>query len=239
MSNIYAFGDIHGEYDKLEALIRKININKSDTMIFLGDYIDRGNKSFEVIEYLIKLNDNHNCIFVRGNHEEMLLDYLYGLYEKMFLRNGGVSTINSYRNNGYDIGPNIDHSLRKFPDAHLKFINKMVLYHETSDYIFVHAGIRPGIPLNETDSEILMWDRCFYHLSGYKGKKVVFGHTPSRKVMHTKHKICIDTGSCFEDIGGMLTCVRLPEEVFINQCHIIKEKSIERYDKYRTTEENV
>lgn len=221
MSNTYAFGDIHGGYDKLKALIEKINIDSSDTLVFLGDYIDRGPKSYEVMEYLIKLNKEYNCIFIRGNHEEMLLDYLYGIYEKVFLRNGGKATILSYKENGYNIEAELDHRLRQFPESHFKFINKTLPYHETENYIFVHAGINPRIPLSDTDTETFMWDRYFYHLSGYKGKKVIFGHTPNRKVMRTKHKICIDTGSCFEDMGGKLTCVKLPEEIFIDQGAIL------------------
>jgi len=222
MKNIYAFGDIHGEYWKLKKLIDKLNIDKSDTLIFLGDYIDRGAMSFNVIEYLIELDKEYNCVFVLGNHEDMLLDYMYGIYEKVFIVNGGLKTIESYRQNGYNISSHIKSNDRRLPDNHLKFFNRLIPYYEIDDYIFVHAGVIPGVQVCETNREDLVWNRDFYKCNNYKGKVVVFGHTPSRTVMNEKYKICIDTGSCFEGMGN-LTCVKLPERVFTSQGATMEE----------------
>jgi len=217
MSNTYAFGDVHGEYFKLKYLIDKIYIKNEDTLVFLGDYIDRGKYTFEVIDYLIKLDEKYNCVFVKGNHEAMLIDFLAGIYEKLFFINGGSDTIKSYKEQGWDIDIKTKYHMRKMPYSHLKFFEKkLVNYYETEEYIFVHAGIAPNTLLKNMPDKYLFWDRNFIHDTSYKGKLVVFGHTPNKKILNEKYKICIDTGGCFDSMGN-LTCVKLPERTFISQ----------------------
>lgn len=211
--NIYAIGDIHGEFDKLLKLISLLNLKKEDLLVFLGDYIDRGKKSFEVIEYLYELNKKYNCIFLRGNHELMLRQYLTGKPEgDFYLYNGGRTTMSSYEKYGFVINP-FDYLL---PREHISFMQRLKPYYETDEYIFVHAGIMPEIKLEDTPDTVLYWDRDFNY-EDYKGPKtVVYGHTPYNEVLNAKYKICIDTGACFESMGN-LTCVKLPERKFINQ----------------------
>lgn len=217
--NYYAFGDIHGMYYKLKRLVEKVHILPDDILVFLGDYIDRGYHSFEVIEYLIKLDKQFNCVFLKGNHEIMFMDYLSGINEDMFIWNGGVKTIDSYAQHGYDSARYNDYTERYIPKSHMEFFQNLKPYYETEDFVFVHAGLWPGTPLENLPDEILYWDRSYIYGSGksdYKGKVVVCGHTPSQDVMNEKYRICVDTGACFERMGN-LTCVKLPDREFIKQ----------------------
>lgn len=210
---IFAFGDIHGEFYKLKHLIKKVAtyLSNNDVLIFLGDYIDRGKYSFEVIEYLIELKSSYTCIFLTGNHEEMFMDYLSGLSERMFINNGGQDTLDSYLMNGIDLKE------KRIPKGHLDFFRSTKSYYETKDYIFVHAGIDKNTSIEKTPDEILLWDNSVYY-SEYNGKTLVLGHTPNRIIKNEANKICIDTGSCFSDSGlGNLTCVMLPDREFFSQ----------------------
>jgi serine/threonine protein phosphatase 1 len=213
---IFAFGDIHGEFFKLEKLVDRLYFSDEDTLVFLGDYIDRGKMSFEVIDYLIELNKKYNCVFLYGNHESMFMDFMSGINEDMFVCNGGNKTIKSYGKHGYNIKNNTYYLNRKMPLKHIKFYQKLLRYYETKDYIFVHAGVCPGISLEESSDDILLWTRDFSYVNFYDGKPVVFGHTPNSQILNEDHKICIDTGACFESMGD-LTCVELPGRHFYRQ----------------------
>jgi len=220
--NIYAVGDIHGMLDMLKRLLDKIELNSDDTIIFLGDYTDRGPDSFEVIDFLIKLKSYFNCVFLRGNHEELLCDYIIGNNKNMFLSNGGEKTIESYQRNGFDISEFIPSVKGVFPESHTKFLNELRLLYETDEYIFVHAGIKLVYINNiwkyadssEQNIESLLWSREFHRFGRtvYKGPKtVIFGHTPYNKIRYTSHAICIDTGAGYPQ-GGILSCIRLPDK---------------------------
>jgi serine/threonine protein phosphatase 1 len=213
--SIFAFGDIHGEFFKLIHLVDRIHISKDDTMVFLGDYIDRGKMTFEVIDYLVDLSDKYTCIFLYGNHESMFMDFMSGINEDLFIDNGGSKTIKSYAKHGWDIRKNVNYLNRKIPKRHIKFYQTLKRYYETDDFIFVHAGIFPGISLEESSDDILLWTRQFSSIP-YEGKPVIFGHTPNSQILDEPYKICIDTGACFESMGD-LTCVRLPERYFYRQ----------------------
>lgn len=219
---IYAIGDIHGEFDKIKALVGKLVINDDDLLVFMGDYIDRGKKSFEVIEYLSELDEKHNCVFLKGNHEDMFIDYLNGVYERDFLMNGGTKTLKSYYKHGWSLQQNKPPQYRKLPPKHHEFIyGKLRMYYETEDYIFVHAALWPGkVDLETHPKDIMLWERNHFIQSDYDwGKKVIFGHTAFRKPLVMDNKIGIDTGACFNDVpgGGVLTCLVLPDEVFIQE----------------------
>ncbi len=210
MKKIFAVGDIHGCFDKLRVLMDKIDIDfDRDILVFLGDYIDRGPDSFEVVKYLINLKKRmREIVFLKGNHEEMLEGYLSGSDRLFFLANGGRQTLESYMNqsrNGLT---------SPIPHEHLDFFETLPLYYQTDNYIFVHAGLRNKVPLEMQESHDLLWIRDSFIRSKYDfGKRVIFGHTPFPEPLIQPNKIGIDTGACY---GNKLTCVKLPEMVFYN-----------------------
>jgi serine/threonine protein phosphatase 1 len=207
VQRIFAVGDIHGCYDRLLALLDRIPLDWSrDQLVFMGDYIDRGPQSFEVVEHLIGLQELHpDIVFLKGNHEQMLADYLSGKDRMLYLYNGGQQTLESYLRNGAP-------GEFPIPPRHRRFFDSLRLFHETEAFIFVHAGLRQGVPLAEQGPEDLLWIRESFIDSRHSfGKRVVFGHTPFDRPLVQPNKIGIDTGAVF---GNQLTCVQLPEEIF-------------------------
>jgi serine/threonine protein phosphatase 1 len=207
VQRIFAVGDIHGCHDKLRDLLGRIPIDWSrDRLVFMGDYIDRGPQSFEVVEHLIGLQERHpEVVFLKGNHEQMLSDYLAGKDRMLYLYNGGQQTLESYLRNG---------AAGQFPipPRHRRFFDELRLFYETESYIFVHAGLRGDTPLTEQGPEDLLWIREEFIDSPHSfGKQVVFGHTPFDRPLVQANKIGIDTGAVF---GNKLTCVQLPDEIF-------------------------
>ncbi len=208
MGKIFAIGDIHGSFDRLQELMQKIPIDfTEDTLVFIGDYIDRGPGSVEVVNYLIGLKKRvPEIIFLKGNHEDMLEKYLDGTDRFTYLLNGGQNTLDSYlsKTNSSNSFP--------IPPDHMEFFKSLRLYYETEDYIFVHAGLRPKVPLESQEAEDLLWIRDKFIYSRYNfGKPVVFGHTPLEKPLVEPNKIGIDTGAVY---GNALTCVQLPSLEF-------------------------
>ena len=210
MSKIYAIGDIHGSFDRLQELMQKIPIDFArDTLVFIGDYIDRGPASVEVVDYLIDLNKRvPGIIFLKGNHEDMLEKYLEGTDRFTYLLNGGQNTLDSY------LSKNRQSELYPIPPDHMSFFKSLRLYYETEAYIFVHAGLRPKVPLASQETEDLLWIRDKFIYSKYNfGKTVIFGHTPLEKPLVESNKIGIDTGAVY---GNALTCLQLPELEFFS-----------------------
>jgi serine/threonine protein phosphatase 1 len=211
MGSIYCIGDIHGCLDKLTTLMGMI-VERfrpgEDSLIFLGDYIDRGPDSFQVVEYLIDWKNRYpETIFLKGNHEEMFGLYLVGLDRYTYMVNGGQQTLESYLQNN----PWAD--MYSIPKAHVDFLASLLLYYESDAFIFVHAGIKEGVSLHKQATEDLLWIREKFVRSEYDfGKRVVFGHTPFPQPLVQKNKIGIDTGAVY---GNKLTCVILPEMEFI------------------------
>jgi serine/threonine protein phosphatase 1 len=196
----YVIGDIHGCLRPLQRLLAKIAPQPGDEVVFIGDYIDRGPQSREVVEHLLGLP--HRCVFLLGNHEKMLLDYLDGKDEGLFLANGGLATIQSYGGHVANI-----------PSAHLRFFRNLRPIYETAHYLFVHAGIRPLVPMAQQSMEDLVWIRQeFFQFIGRFPKPIVFGHTPLRQVLLAPDRIGIDTACVY---GGKLTCVKLPAREII------------------------
>ena len=211
MKKIFAIGDIHGCYDRLKTLMGKIPIDYSrDTLVFIGDYIDRGPHPFEVVDYLIKLKNRFpDVIFLKGNHEDMLDKFLNGADRYTYLLNGGQQTLDSYL-----IKPvQADQSeFFPIPPEHMEFFKSLRLFYETEEFIFVHAGLRPRVPLEFQNTEDLLWIRDKFISTKYDfGKRVIFGHTPLKKPLVEPNKIGIDTGAVY---GNALTCVQLPDLVF-------------------------
>jgi len=193
---LIAVGDIHGQFDMLHELMGKIQPSQKDLFVFIGDYIDRGRRSREVIEFLLNFGKKYKAVFLRGNHEDMLLDLL-GLDEKAingayYERNGGEFTALSYG----DTASSIEDLGHLIPEEHLQFIKNTKIFYETEHYFFAHGGVIPGVPFAEQKREVMLWIRYqfIYYPTGLN-KIVVFGHSPQPKVLIEKDKIGIDTGA--------------------------------------------
>lgn len=212
--NFVAIGDIHGCVLSAQALIKKLEPWKDRTFVFIGDYIDRGPGSRQVVDFLIDFQKNHDCIMLRGNHEQLLLDAYNTNNTKLWLYNGGNTTLKSYGDDLTDI-----------PFEHNLFYNETRIFHDTEDYFFVHAGLPPEVTIKEhinskNGQEKFLWERS--HLKADKNnweKTVVFGHTPDARPVVKPNMIGIDTGCVYKKIPGMgnLTAVLLPEQEFIQQ----------------------
>ncbi|MBR6163857.1 serine/threonine protein phosphatase [bacterium] len=209
IKRLIAIGDIHGEIDKLNELLRQLKPQKEDTLVFLGDYIDRGRHSKEVVERLIGLSKETNCIFLKGNHEQMLLNLIRTKTENdvsFWLINGGTKTLDSYDNNFVEM-----------LTLHGEFFKNLKPYYLTDKYLFIHAGINPSRLLNEQEEDDFLWIRDSFINSKHKLKqKVVFGHTPFSEPFVQEDKIGIDTG-CGKGEEGVLTALICGDkEVFIS-----------------------
>ncbi|MBP7764278.1 MAG: serine/threonine protein phosphatase [Deltaproteobacteria bacterium] len=211
MNKIFAVGDIHGCVEMLRRLMRMIAADLArDTLVFIGDYIDRSRGGPQVIDDLRALREeSRNVICLRGNHEAMLQNYLDGVEEDLYLANGGAATLAAY---GIAPADSPREKKEKIPAAHRRFLESLLPCYETQDFIFVHAGLRPGIALGEQSVEDLLWIRRDFIDSDYDfGKRVVFGHTPRGEPLVDAGKIGIDTGAVY---GGRLTAVELPAVIF-------------------------
>lgn len=208
MGKIFAIGDIHGCLGKLRDLMDRIAIDPAaDTIVFIGDYIDRGPDPKGVVDLVLDVKRRvSNTVCLLGNHEQMFLHYLEGRDEELFLSNGGISTLLSY---GLTASAARGNEKEIMPGDHLRFFTSLSPHYETDDYIFVHAGLRPGIPLPRQDLDDMVWIRFEFINSSYDfAKTVVFGHTPLHEPYIDETKIGIDTGAVY---GGKLTCVELPK----------------------------
>lgn len=218
-TRVYAIGDIHGGLRLLKKIMSAIKSNdrtqlKKQTiyLVFLGDYVDRGENSKQVIDYLLtKLPKQFIPIFLKGNHEEMLLSAIEvdtkgnvdsELFNFWYI-NGGGNTMRSYDKNATDIN-----TRKIFPTAHLAFLENLQLKFELGNYFFCHAGIYPGIDLAEQQASDLLWVRkIFLNSTLDHGKIIVHGHTPCTP-LHHGNRIALDHGSVTK---GKLACVRLEE----------------------------
>ncbi len=211
----FVIGDIHGCADELRYLIDGLPVRPDDEIIFLGDYIDRGPDSCGVVSFLIKLKNQlteNRLVFLKGNHEDMLLSYLKlsGQHGKMFLLNGGNATVESY-----GVSAEISSSDRlsaAIPPDHLAFYQALVNWYVTEPYFCVHAGVNPLKTLPEQTDEELLWIRHpFLSSSHVLPYTILFGHTPQHSVLYDlPYKIGLDTGLVY---GNMLTCFDTDEKV--------------------------
>ena len=184
----YLFGDIHGCLANLIELFGGIkgNLKDNDKLIFLGDYIDRGNYSFEVIKFLININKSYDMVFLKGNHEDMFLKYLDGTdKDGLFLDNGGGPTLRSYKRDSGEF---------RVPDDHLKFFKSLKPSFESGDFISVHAGFNPKVYNMEQQTEDdMLWIReAFYRSQRRWEKTVIFGHTPTRLLGKRHGEVYVD-----------------------------------------------
>ena len=210
-----AIGDIHGAIGALQRLLRRLHPCPEDTLIFLGDYIDRGEDSHAVLDYLMDLESRHRCIFLKGNHEDMFLSSCDGNLNArlLWLENGGWKTARDF--DGVLPARRLVDWLP--PARYMDWLQRLQLFHETDSYYFVHAGLRPGVPPEASTDHERLWIREPFLSSDYDwGKRVVFGHTMQiGGPLIQPNKIGIDTGACVPWVGGRLTCLVLPEGSFM------------------------
>lgn len=220
---IYAVGDIHGRLDLLDPLLARIDADLAghpldqSIQVFLGDYIDRGQASAQVVERLIRRSEAYPTICLKGNHEACMLEFLENPESLIgWGRNGGLTTLMSY---GVEpvLNPDFDTRLRlaaelaeALPATHREFLSSLPLTFSCGDFLFVHAGVRPGIPLARQREEDLLWIREAFlcHEAPFE-KVIVHGHTPVMEPEIRGNRIGIDTGAY---ATGRLTCLRLEGE---------------------------
>ncbi|WP_424362749.1 metallophosphoesterase [Methylocystis parvus] len=220
---IYAIGDVHGRDDLLARLSQRIandlragDYDKAVTVL-LGDYVDRGRDSREVIDRLARHDFPTPIVTLRGNHEDVMLRYLDDpAMLDQFAAFGGLMTIVSY---GVDPGEEMKagaaaavHAafVAHVPEEHRRFLEETRMSVEYGDYFFCHAGVRPHVPLDRQDPGDLMWIRYeFLNYRGSFGKVIVHGHTPHAHVQNHENRINLDTHA-FK--SGVLTAVVLEGE---------------------------
>ena len=215
---IYAIGDIHGRLDLLGVLRRKILKDAASKegphkIIFLGDYVDRGPDGKGVLDYLMSEPfEDFEHIFLRGNHEEMLVNSLSGRKNDLdfFLNNGGRTTVKSFGLDPQPLYQNIDPWYEAI-GPYYDWLAKLHFFHAVEGWLFVHAGIDSRFPLDEQDAFTMMWIRKrFLEDETDFGFRVVHGHCPTKGEPEVKHnRINIDTGACYT---GRLTAVCIEDD---------------------------
>ncbi len=203
---IIAITDIHGELGKLNRLIEKLDIQPDDTIVFMGDYIDRGPDSKGVIDKVIAMGEVCKCIYLRGSHEYAYQHACLGedYYDFLFWNYGGVQTAESYG------------SFENIYKVHGEFLDNLLPYYMTDKYLFIHAGIRPDVPFDAQDERDFYYIRHKFINSKHNlPQKIIFGHTDFKEPQVQSDKICIDTG-CGKYPDAVLTAIVLPEERFVH-----------------------
>jgi len=219
---VYAIGDIHGRADLLDLLTVRIlddsaawrREGHAAKIVYLGDYVDRGPDSKTVIDRLLAPPPELDAVFLLGNHDKVLLDFLedpslFGAWREF----GARETLLSY-----GVVPPLFENQEAFvracdafraalPDAHLRFFRTLQLSAEIGGYVFVHAGVRPGVDLGRQSAEDMLWIRGdFLDSSADFGAVIIHGHTPTEQPVVRPNRIGVDTGAC---MTGQLTAVVL------------------------------
>jgi serine/threonine protein phosphatase 1 len=223
---IYAVGDIHGCADLLEAVLLQIDADctlypsRRPIVVFLGDYIDRGPASKEVLELLLDYERRQETIFLKGNHDAFLHRFLS---DSDFLDEwrlcGGLETLISYGLKP-SINPDVfeqtrlaDDLAKSVPKRHLQFLESLSLSFDSGDFLFVHAGIRPDVPIRKQMEEDLLWIREEFLLYEHPFEKyVVHGHTPVPAPDIRSNRTNIDTGAF---ATGRLTCIVIEGSIIV------------------------
>lgn len=230
----FVVGDIHGHVDPLRRLLGEIRprARQGDSLVFIGDYIDRGPDSKGVIDLVIEQQSgawDGPVVTLKGNHEAYMMDVCSTrptyTVESWLKSMGGDETVMSYTQGEL----NIKKFMNVFPRSHLDWFVALKSWHEDENGIYVHAGLRPGERPEEADEETLLWIREEFLTSDYAWDKVVvFGHTPQYdqpvglvmdlerlpwRPLIRNEKIGVDTGIAY---GGFLTAVILPDREFVS-----------------------
>ncbi|MBK3665311.1 serine/threonine protein phosphatase [Bradyrhizobium diazoefficiens] len=205
---IYAISDIHGCAHLLQPMLRVIDADVARSRppyaieIFMGDYIDRGPDTRATLDILIERSRRGNAVFLKGNHEAFLVKVFEdpSLFED-WLRVGGAQTLMSYGLAPPDLTRDepetiLRNLMRVMPMEHLQFLDNLRLSFTCGDFFFVHAGVRPGVPLAEQRERDLLWIRDEFLRSDERfGKYIVHGHTPVRNAEFLENRVNIDTGA--------------------------------------------
>ena len=223
-TRIYAIGDIHGCAELLTEVLRRIGADitarpvSRPIQVFLGDYIDRGPHSREVLDLLIAHRRSHQTVFLKGNHELYASEVLTNCsMVSEWMKFGGITTLVSYgvgrpgRNEDPAVRDEIATAFRRaLPESHYQFLNGLPVSFSCGDFFFVHAGVRPGIPLRFQDLHDLLWirDEFLFHEEDF-GQIVVHGHSPVMEPEVRTNRINIDTGAY---ATGRLTCLVLEDD---------------------------
>lgn len=200
---LLAIGDIHGCYNALRALVDAVQLAPEDTLITLGDYVNRGPNTYAVIDWLIHRDKVGPLIPLKGNHEIIMLNARTSeeAFEK-WMDMGGKETLASYSH--FDD----DGRLADVPEAHWDFLEKRLInYYETDRNLFVHANVYPDLPLDEQPEYMLLWESVDEWTPPHgSGKTMICGHTSQKtgEILNLGHAVCIDTAACK---GGWLTCL--------------------------------
>ena len=219
---VYTVGDLHGRLDLLRELLDKISADRAsrgasrDKIIFLGDYIDRGGDARTLLDFLSAGPiDGFETVYLVGNHEDYLLCFMDDTsIGPQWLKYGGRETLDNYGITpalaapGAENFKRIQEELRRaVPELHLAFLRGLKIWHLEGDYLFVHAGIRPGIPLDRQTRHDLTFSRDgFVDCADDHGYVVVHGHTVCAAPEILANRINIDTGAFS---SGTLTCLVL------------------------------
>ena len=209
MHRTVVIGDIHGCLDSLNNLLELI-LPKADTLIFLGDYVNRGPDSQGVVERLLALQKHHpRLITLKGNHDFMFQQYFDGQESSLFLRVGGKETLASY-----GILHSVSEPLPLLPATHIQFFRNLPLFFEDQHALYVHAGLEPNRHITLQRPQWCLWAReKFINASFQLGKPIIFGHTVFPRPYILDDKIGIDTGAVY---GGQLTALILPDMEYIS-----------------------
>jgi serine/threonine protein phosphatase 1 len=225
---VYAVGDIHGRADLLAEMHRLIAEDAATLtpgtgklVVYLGDYVDRGLESRQVIDFLINRPlEGFQAVHLLGNHDAWLLSFLVDpAIGPVWLRYGGDATVHSYgvqfavAQDDPRFHEQLQQRLRqRIPRRHVEFLQSLELSFESGDYLFVHAGVDPARPLHQQTADDLLWIRePFLNSRRDLGCVVVHGHTVESEPIVRANRIGIDTGACWT---GCLTCLVLEEDQF-------------------------
>ncbi|MDO9381584.1 MAG: metallophosphoesterase family protein [Hyphomicrobiaceae bacterium] len=212
----YAIGDIHGRADLLAEMHKLIADDLrayagESTLVYLGDYVDRGSNTNGVLDLLINSTIGTSRVYLKGNHEEMCLEFLaHPKRPQRWLSMGGVEAAQSYGVSGDDPRSIAKGLTVAMPPTHLEFLRTLQVSYSTDRYFFCHAGVRPGTELAKQDSRDLMWIKSDFLNSDEKFEKiVVHGHSPVDEVDIRPSRINVDTRAY---ATGRLSCVVLDGE---------------------------
>jgi serine/threonine protein phosphatase 1 len=206
----FVIGDVHGFQSQLQLLLNQFTFTKDDTLIFLGDYVDKGPDVSGTLEFLSTLKLGCEIIFLRGNHDQSFLKACrdpaaISLWECL----AGDSPLTSY---GIGVTESV---LQTIPPHHLRFLEETCQnFHQDEDFIYVHGGIQSHLDPGEESTERLHWSTLSQAVPHLSGKTVIFGHSAQKsgRVADLGHTICVDTGITS---GGFLTCLNLDTREFV------------------------
>jgi len=213
----FVISDVHGYNNAFRKALKSIELKKTDTLILLGDLIDRGEDSKGVLDtVLLLIENNFNIICLKGNHEQMFIDAFDNIQSKInWLKNGGDITLSSFYTS----------SINKIPSTYVDFIKSFKPYHSYNEFIFVHAGLNMNLDNPFIDENAILWMRDqenYYNEDWLQNRTIIHGHNPTirfqieENVNNLKNIICIDNGCFLSREGYGSICVLQLETMSVN-----------------------